>query len=318
MICKKCGSKCPDGNIFCEACGAELDAPVLPENIDEKGRVKTQKKPKKEKVKKEKPARKQRSSEEKAALAKKIKLGAICLAVIAVIVIIVMLVNAFSGNEGYNAAQSIPLGRDVEYARSETGLAFEKKSSNGMINSMCDFDYICISEKTTTVSGSEQPQWVIMLTVGEDDRITDVEYYDFRQLKLNWKGRKMASKLDQNSLEYGMSIKNVSKSLGLKPYYIRRSVSNDSLYCYRYFYTDPDEGYDRSFNYYVEFSDIELAVRKVSYREINYAQTILAAGTSASSEAGRDSDPAAEAENEESENAEEGSDAETDDTSSEQ
>ena len=53
LICKKCGSECPDGNIFCEACGAELDAPVLPENIDDKGRVKN-KKPKKEKAAKEK------------------------------------------------------------------------------------------------------------------------------------------------------------------------------------------------------------------------------------------------------------------------
>ena len=68
LICKKCGSECPDGNIFCEACGAELDAPVLPENIDDKGRVKN-KKPKKEKAAKEKkpkPEKKQRSPEEKA------------------------------------------------------------------------------------------------------------------------------------------------------------------------------------------------------------------------------------------------------------
>ena len=244
LICKKCGSECPDGNIFCEACGAELDAPVLPENIDDKGRVKN-KKPKKEKAAKEKkpkPEKKQRSPEEKAALAKKLKLGGICLLVIAVIVLIVVLVNIFSGNEGYNAAQSIPLGRNVEYAQSETSLTFTEKSTNGMINNMCDFDYICISDKTTTVSGSEQPQWVIMLTVDSDDMITDVEYYDFRQLKLNWKGRKMAEKLDQNTLEYGMSIKNVNKTLGLKPYYIKRSVSNDSLYCYRYYFTDPNAG----------------------------------------------------------------------------
>ena len=149
--------------------------------------------------------KKQRSPEEKAALAKKLKLGGICLLVIAVIVLIVVLVNIFSGNEGYNAAQSIPLGRNVEYAQSETSLTFTEKSTNGMINNMCDFDYICISDKTTTVSGSEQPQWVIMLTVDSDDMITDVEYYDFRQLKLNWKGRKMAEKLDQNTLEYGTS-----------------------------------------------------------------------------------------------------------------
>ena len=56
-----------------------------------------------------------------------------------------------------------------------------------------------------------------MLTVDSDDMITDVEYYDFRQLKLNWKGRKMAEKLDQNTLEYGMSIKNVNKTLVSSP-----------------------------------------------------------------------------------------------------
>ena len=86
-----------------------------------------------------------------------------------------------------------------------------------------------------------------------------------------------------------MSIKNVNKTLGLKPYYIKRSVSNDSLYCYRYYFTDPNAGYDRAYNYYVEFSDIELAVRNVSYSEINYAQTILSANPP--SAAGRDSNP---------------------------
>ncbi|MBQ5334023.1 MAG: zinc ribbon domain-containing protein [Oscillospiraceae bacterium] len=294
MICKKCGSECPDGNIFCEACGAELDAPVLPENVDDKGHMKKQAKPKKEKApkpRKPKKEKKQRTAEEKAALAKKLKAGGICLALIAVIVIIVIITQLLGSNDGYNAAQKIPVGRNVAFAESETGLTFSEKSTNGMINNMTSFDYICISDKTTKVSGSEQPRWVILLTVGEDDIITAVEYYDFTQLKLNWKGRKMAEMLDQNSLDYGMSIKNVNKKLGLKPYYIKRTVSNDSTYCYRYFYTDPDEGYDRAYNYYVEFSDVEMAVKNVNYREINYAATILAAGEA--SPAAADSDPEA-------------------------
>lgn len=290
MICKKCGSECPDGNIFCEACGAELDAPVLPDNIDDKGRVKKQAKPKKEpKPKKE---RKQRTPEEREAFGRKIKAAVICLALIAVVVIIVLVSQLFSASDGYNAAQKIPVGRNVAYAEAETGLTFSEKSVNGMINNMTDFDYICISDKTTKVSGSEQPRWVILLTVGDDDLISAVEYYDFTQLKLNWKGRKMAEMLDQNSLEYGMSIKSVNKKLGLKPYYIKRTVSNDSTYCYRYYFTDPEQGYDRSYNYYVEFSDVELAVKNVSYREINYAATILAAGDAVSA-AAADSDPEA-------------------------
>ncbi len=98
MICKKCGSECPDGNIFCEACGAELDAPVLPDNIDDKGRVKKQGKPKKEaKPKKEK---KQRTPEEKAAVGKKIKAAVICLVLIAVVVIIVLVSQLFSASDG--------------------------------------------------------------------------------------------------------------------------------------------------------------------------------------------------------------------------
>lgn len=296
MICKKCGSECPDGNIFCEACGAELEAPVLPDNVDDKGRMKKQQgKTKKEKSSKPKREKKQRTPEEKEAFKKKLKAAAICLALIAVIVIIVFLVQLFGSNDGYNAAQSIPVGRNVAYAESETGLTFSVKSENGMINNMTSFDYICISDKTTKVSGSEQPQWVILLTVGDDDLITAVEYYDFTQLKLNWKGRKMADMLDQNSLEYGMSIKNVNKKLGLKPYYIKRTISNDSTYCYRYYFTDPEQGYDRSYNYFVDFSDVEMSVKNVSYREINYAATILAAGDKTPA-AAADSDPEAIAE----------------------
>jgi len=308
MICKKCGSECPDGNIFCEACGAELEAPVLPDNVDDKGRMKKKAKAVKpkaqpEKNRKEHKEKKKRTPEEKAAFVKKLKMGAVCLAVIAVIVIIVLVVRLIGANDGYNAAKKIPVGRNVDYAQSETGLVFTEKSTNGMINNMADFDYICISEETTKVSGSEQPRWVILLTVGEEDIITAVEYYDFTQLKLNWKGRKMPEMLDQNSLEYGMNIKNVNKTLGIKPYYIKRTVSNDSTYCYRYFYTDPVEGYDRSFNYYVEFSDVEMAVKNVDYREINYAATILSASDD-SEKAAADTDPAAEGETSEEEASE--------------
>lgn len=276
MVCRKCGTECPDGNIFCEACGAELDAPVLPENIDERGRVKKKKENKivESKPKKEK---KIRTPENKESFKKRLKGALICLAVIAVIVIIVIIISIINANKGYNVAQQIPLGRNIEYAQLETGLEFSEKSSNGMINSMCDFDYICISDETVKVSGSEQPRWVIMLTVDDDGYISDVEYYDFSQLKLNWKGRKMSEMLDQNTLEYGMSIKNVNKKIGMKPYYIKRSVVNDSIYCYRYYYTDEINGYDRAYNYFVKFSDIELSVKDISFSEIDYAGTILAA-----------------------------------------
>lgn len=281
MICNKCGTECPDGNIFCEACGCELEAPVLPENIDDKGRVKKKKEKKNEAAaKKEKKERRQRSDEEKASMKKKIKGAVICLAVIAVIVLIAVIISMINSGAGYKAAQKIPLGRNLPYVESETGLTFAKKSTNGMINNLSEFDYICISEETTKVSGSEQPKWAILLTCSDDDIITDVEYYDFTQLKLNWKGRKMAEMLDQNTLEYGMNIKNVNKTLGLKPYYIKRSLSNDSVYCYRYYYTDTDEGYDRAYNYFVKFSEIELSVKDVSFNEIDYAGTILAATSS--------------------------------------
>ena len=312
MICKKCGSECPDGNIFCEACGAELDAPVLPDNIDDKGRVKKQKaiKPKKahKQPKEQKPQKEKKiiSAEEKAAINKKLKLAGICLAVIAVIIIIAVIVSAVNANKGFNAAQKIPIGRNVEYAESASGLRFSVMSTNGLVNNMSDFDYIYISDETVKVGGSEQPQWAIMLTVGEDDLISTVEYYDFKQLKHNWKGRKMAEMLDKDSLEYGMNVKSISKKLGMKPYYVRRSVSNDSTYCYRYHFSDSVMGFDRAFNYYVEFSDIEQTVRNISYSEIDYAATILAADniptdeTSAETEA----DPAA-AEDSESENTDE-------------
>ena len=54
MICKHCGSECPDGNIFCEVCGKELDPAVLPENIDSKGRINNEKPEKKKKTQREK------------------------------------------------------------------------------------------------------------------------------------------------------------------------------------------------------------------------------------------------------------------------
>ncbi|MDE7294110.1 MAG: zinc ribbon domain-containing protein [Oscillospiraceae bacterium] len=285
MKCQKCGTECPDGNLFCEACGAELETPVLPDNIDDKGRVKKVKRPRPAKAAKARPekaapAKERRvlTPEEREKRAAKVKAVFIGIGVIAVVVLVVVISHIIEQSKGLSAAQSIPLGRNVPYAASETGLEFNEKSANGLINSICDFDYICISEDTVKVNGSEQPRWAIMLTVDGEDIITAVEYYDFQQLKLNWKGRLMSEMLTQDSLEYGMSIRNVNKTLGLKPYYVRRSVSNDSLYCYRYYCSDPEEGYDRVFNYYVEFSDIELAVKGVRSSEVNYANAIFNAG----------------------------------------
>lgn len=294
MKCQKCGSICPDGNLFCEACGAELETPVLPDNIDEKGNVKKEKRKKPPSAKpahrtaaarqSAKPAAKEKrplTQEEREKRTAKLKAVLAGIGAVAVVVLVVVISQMVGANKGLSAAQSIPLGRNVPYASSETGLDFTPQSSSGLINNMCDFDYIYVSEDTVKVSGSEQPQWAIMLTVDGEDMITAVEYYDFSQLSSNWKGRIMPEMLTQDSLEYGMSIRNVSKTLGLKPYYVRRSVSNDSVYCYRYFCSDHEQGYDRVFNYYVEFSDIELAVRSVHYSEVNYANVILNAGDGA-------------------------------------
>lgn len=66
----------------------------------------------------------------------------------------------------------------------------------------------------------------------------------------------------------------------MSPYYIKRHVSNDSIYCYRYYFTDESAGYDRAFNYYVGFSDTDNSVKSVSYREIDYARIILNADMS--------------------------------------
>ena len=277
MICKNCGSECPDGNIFCEKCGAELESSVLPENIDSKGRIVNESAKNKQSKPKAAPKHEKihLTEGQKAARKKALKTGGIVAAVIVVIVLFMLIVNLVNSSKGYAYATKISLGRNVEYAESETGLKFSKKSENGMINSMAGFDYIYISDEKVRVSGSEQPKWAILLNVDKDEMITDVQFYDFTQLKLNWKGNKTDSKLTEESLTYGMSIKSVNKTLGLKPYYLKRSVSNDSVYCYRYYFTDPDAGYDRAFNYYVDFSETELTVRSISYSEIEYAKTIL-------------------------------------------
>ncbi|MBQ5329778.1 MAG: zinc-ribbon domain-containing protein [Oscillospiraceae bacterium] len=276
IICKKCGAECPDGNIFCEKCGKELEVNILPDNIDPQGNVINREETKETPRGRKTPKVPVKMTEaQKAARRRTLRILGIILAVIAVCILAVTVYNTTGSQKGFNASQKVPLGRNVEYAESETGLKFTEKSANGMINTMTDFDYICVSEKTVKVSGSEQPQWAIMLSVDSDGMINEVEYYDFSQLRVNWQGRKMAEMLDENYLTYGMSIKNVNKSLGMKPYYVKRNVSNDSLYCYRYYFTDEKAGYDRAFNFYVGFSDTDLSVRSVEYSEIEYAKVIL-------------------------------------------
>lgn len=277
MKCNKCGSECPDGNIFCESCGSELESPMLPDNIDDKGRMRKKRAKKEKNTAADKAAKKQLTSDQRERIQKKMKSASICILVILIILAIVFIVGLIKSNSGFKSANKIALGRNVEYISSETGLVFEKKTTNGLINSMADYDYICVSEETIKLNGSEHPQWIILLTTGAEDMISDVEYYDFRKLKNNWKGKKMPERLDQNTVEFGMSLKNLNKAVGLEPYYVKRSVSNDSIYCYRYFCTDEASNYDKVYNYYVEFSDVDSTVKNVHYSEINYAETIFSA-----------------------------------------
>ncbi len=279
MKCPECGNDINDNDVFCGSCGAEIL--INAESVND-GAAKDGEAAAAEIVPKKKRSSKNKG--EKGDGRKKFIIAARIIGVIAVIAIIVIIivcvVISIQASAGRKIFDAVPLGRNIDIIETETGTAFisGESSAYGALNHIADYDYICESEKNVNVGGVELPEWSVLLKKGGDNTINEAVLYNFHIIKHNWMGSKAAANIDTSAIEYGSSIKNAERKLGLKPYtIIKESSENTSTYVYRYHYTDGETGNTVVKNFYVVVSDVDGQVKDVRDEQIDYLKMILQA-----------------------------------------
>lgn len=274
MKCPECGSELKENAVFCGNCGAEIICNETANIVDGKETGKNgdaEKQPVSNKNNK-------KSSGKKLKLKTVLKISGVILALILVIIIIVFVSASIKASRGRKIFDSVPLGRDIDIIESNTGVAFISGESSvyGALNHIVDYDYICESEDSVTVSGIKVPEWAVLLRKGDDDTVTEAILYNFSNIKHNWMGEKTASEIKTTVIEYGMSAKSAERTLGLKPYTIvRESTENTTTYVYRYHYIDDESENTVVKNFYIVVDDVDNQVEDVYDEKLDYLAMIF-------------------------------------------
>ena len=272
MKCTSCGFENEEGSAFCGGCGADLSSENIMNTLDDSAKA-TEAKPKKVKN-----AKKVRAvSEDKAAKRKKFKTVLIIVLVLIAIAAVVILVLMNMPSEGEKVLRNVPIGRDLAYAEAKTETDFTEVSKYEAVKQLGDYDSVCEGDMTVKVEGVAFPEWLIAVSLADDNTIERVGYYDFSQLQKSWKGHHSANEIDKSVIEYGMKRKAVDRVLGFTPYSIIKGIDNTVTNVYRYYYSDSVTGNDVVCNFCVVFNEVDESVKNVYVNELDFIGLMTAA-----------------------------------------
>ena len=264
MICPVCGADIPDGSVFCENCSSKIVAePKSEENTKQAKDNKKGKKTKKTDGKKFKPN------------GKAIKVAAAAIVIVLLIAGIIFVLLKFSTTEGEKITQSVPIGRDIDYAETKAGVDFTTASKYSALKSVDKFDYVYEADHSIKIDGIFLPEWSVMLSEGDDKTISRVAYYDFAQLQKSWKGNLQKAEIPSGTVIFGMKENAVDKAVGMKPYATIKDINNTSTSVYRYCYPEAETGNIIVCNYFVVYNDVDGTVKDVHSSVIDYCASML-------------------------------------------
>ena len=249
MTCPNCEAIVAEGERFCPNCGADMQ---LVSNTDEI------KQPKKEKSN------------------NLIKLIPAVIIIIVVAAITLFIIKLVADGQGENTLEKFSenLGRSVAMAEKNTKLELKTTSEYSILKDINNYDYIYESEKSTKVEGINIPEWVIFISIDDNDKIKTVTYYDFKVLKKSWKGEKISEKFDTNLINFKMPLKEAKKIIPLKPLAITCSNNDETLYLYKYYFTDTEDKNEKAYYLTVGY-DMDNNVKGIDGKESDYVSFIF-------------------------------------------
>lgn len=204
----------------------------------------------------------------------RIKIIVVVAIILIIITAVIYIIALFNTSEGEKLANGIAIGRNIEYVQTDSGVEFKDTSNYPYLTKISDFDVVHESDKTVKVNGITLPEWAVLITQNSDNLIDTVTYYDFSQLQKNWKGNKSTSRIDNNTIKYGMKAYEVKNKLGFKPYYIQTGIDNTKTYVYRYYFSDTQTNNDVVVNLFVVY-DVNDKVKLTYSNDIDYAPFLL-------------------------------------------
>ncbi len=185
------------------------------------------------------------------------KAAAILFAIIVVVVVaaIVTIKVQQWRNDGARYAQTLSeqIGVSPETAEKYARMKLEKTSEYACVNMAADEDdYIYESKKSVQVSGVTIPEWLI-LTSTVNNVVTEVSYYDYRQLKEYGNGVKTKAHISYEGINTGMDSAAVQKYMGFAPFCTRYNGEN-VVESYKYYYKDKNTGDTVSYLLHVTYN----------------------------------------------------------------
>ena len=179
--------------------------------------------------------------------------GSVALAA-AVITGIILVTNWRNNGAAYAKRLSEQIGVSAETAQKYAHVSLKGASTFACVNMAAEeYPYLYESTRRTDVLGVNIPEWVIY--IGEKNgTVTDVIYYNYKQLQKYGSGIKLDNKLDIAGITSGMNQDAVHQYVGFEPLCTAFDTKGYTE-SYKYWFKDQNTGNTVSYIVRVSYDD---------------------------------------------------------------
>ncbi len=182
----------------------------------------------------------------------------ILLIIVLAIVGICLGIHAYSKYKDNGARYALALGEQIgvspSTAEKYAKVTLDTVSENACVNMVAEeYSYLYESKKTVEVSGVSIPAWVIYCQTS-NNVLTQVYYYNYRQLKTYGQGIKTSAYIDPSGITLGMTSEEVCTYIGFEPLCTAYTVGSVTE-TYQYYYKDKNTGNTVSYRVTVSYTD---------------------------------------------------------------
>ena len=194
----------------------------------------------------------------------------VCIA--AVVTGLILFTNWRNNGSAYAQRLSEQIGVSAETAQKYAHVNLQGASSYACVNMAAEeYPYLFESPRKTDVLGVTVPQWVIY--IGEkNNTVTDVLYYDYRQLQKFGNGVKLDTKLDIQGITSGMNQDAVHEYVGFDPLCTAFNAQGFTE-SYKYWFKDQNTG--NTVSYFVRVQYDDNICKKVTEEEVIFVLPYL-------------------------------------------